>query len=174
MLGWIRGGIVGAIVCLTFAACGGDDFSSEAPGNGDASTGGSGGTSTGGAAGVVGTGGTAGNPVVEAGPDGPEVPPNCATPMGGNTCNDLTTGDQNCDTCGQNNCCPQVEACLANDACSRAMRCYLDHCFDQSAVACMVVNCQPCVNTAITLFTDMSSCLLGACGETGICPQFKG
>lgn len=173
MLGWIRSGIVGAIVCLSFAACGGDDFSSEAPGSGDASVGGSGatgGSAAGGAAGVVGTGGTAGNPVVDA---APEAAGNCATPMAGTTCNDLTTGVQVCDECGQTNCCTQVETCLADATCSRAMRCYLDHCFDQPAVECMVENCT-CVTGAIGTFTGMSNCLLNACGNTGICPQFQG
>lgn len=173
MLGWIRAGILGGIVCLFYAACGGDDFSSESPGNGDASVGGSGatgGAATGGSAGTVSTGGT-GNTTADA---APEAPGNCDNAVSATACDQLSTGNTTCDQCGQDNCCSQVNACIADAACARALQCYLDHCFDQPATGCMLVNCQPCINSSITPFTAMSGCLLDMCGGTaGVCPQFK-
>jgi hypothetical protein len=178
MLGWIRGGILGAIVCLSFAACGGDDFSSGDPGNADASVGGSGatggsatgGSTAGGSAGTISTGGT-GNTTADA---APEAPTNCGDPVAATACDQLSTGVTACDECGQNNCCNEVNACIADAACARALECYLENCFDQPATACMLANCQPCIGESLGPFTTMSGCLMDHCGvATGICPQFK-
>jgi hypothetical protein len=170
MLGWIRGASLGAILLVGFAACGGDDFSSEGTGAGgsDASTGGATGGAAGSASGGSSSGGTAG----VVGIDAPAN--NCVDGLQGQTCQNLSTGVDACDQCGRDFCCAQVDACLANAACAQAMRCYLDHCFGQPATACMVANCQPCVIAAAGPFTTMSGCLLDNCGGPGEpCPEFQ-
>ncbi len=146
---------------LVATACGGSDF--DGGGSGGADAGGSAGQDAGtsGSAGAGGSAGSAGAPVDAA-------PARCRGDFLNATCTDprLTTGDTNCDACGQTNCCSQIDACLADPKCAPVLLCYLENCLGQSAIGCMAANCIDC-QSGFGAFLGVSTCLQNNCGPPG-------
>lgn len=144
--------VAGALVAT---ACGGSDF--DGGGSGGADAGGSAGQDAG-TSGSAGAGGSAGAPVDAA-------PARCRGDFLNATCTDtrLTTGDTDCDACGQANCCPQIDTCLADPNCAPVLLCYLENCLGESALGCMAANCIDC-KSGFGAFLGVSSCLQGNCG----------
>jgi hypothetical protein len=159
-----------SMFCFAFVAssCGGSDFTADESGGGgaggagafdagsDASSGGQAGAASGGQSGSA-AGGQAGADAGNA----------CDMTLTGNTCNEVTTGDATCDSCGRQHCCAEVETCLGNADCRRLMACFVTSCKNQEPVSCGASACSACLQQVL-MFTSVSSCLQTNCNAE--CP----
>ena len=171
-MGYLRAYLVTIAAGLSCAvACGGSEFDSGGGAGGADAAAGQGGSAgqdagAGGSAGSAGSSGSAGADAGSATCRSDYVDAKCKD-------NRLTTGNSVCDMCAQDNCCPQIDACLANPDCARVMFCYLNNCVGKPATNCVTSTCGDC-STGFIAFASVSGCIQNNCIEpkSTACPEF--